>query len=284
MKPIILHGHIPKTAGTSVGELFQFNFGSNHLQHWVPDSLYCLSQTDIEAILDRQPNLMVISSHNLRFFGREVRGRRTLPITFLRKPTAVVISLLRYIKQNFNRLPEPVTRPWPENTPELELRELADRYLAHFQRSGWLRPQTHPSGQLCPLTRFFCPLNYTRPFSLRDSRLFGHNSFSIASRVLKQFFFIGLVEEMELSVRLLRAKLTPFGINLTIPGQIWANQTKDEDISWLKETDPVGRRLLDANRNDQRLYRRFAKSFQADCELWCGKNSVSNSSAPASMQ
>jgi len=231
MKPIILHGHIPKTAGTSVQELFQVNFGSDHFQHWVPDSLYCLSKTDIEAMLDRQPDLIVISSHNLRFFWRQLCGRRTLPITFLRKPTAVVISLLRYIKQNFGQLPEPVTRPWPENTPDLELRELADRYLARFQTTGWLRPQTRPSGQLCPLTRFFCPLNYTRPLSLRDSRWFGHNSFSIASRVLEQFFFIGLVEEMEFSVRLLRAKLTQFGIHLTIPGQIWANRTKDEDLS-----------------------------------------------------
>jgi hypothetical protein len=126
-RPIILHAHIPKTAGTTFQEILPYNFGDDHLLHWSKDPLApCLSRADLEGLVDRQPTLTSISSHNLRLFWPEVRGRQTLAITFLRSPASHFLSLLRYTKREWDRLPGPAKRWRPENTPELGLRDLAD--------------------------------------------------------------------------------------------------------------------------------------------------------------
>jgi hypothetical protein len=171
------------------------------------------------------------------------------------------LSLLRHAKREFDQLPEEVKKWWPEDTPELGLRDLADKFIRHNE-------QVAGSGQLCQQTRFFCPLNYTKPCFTRDSTVYGHNSLSIASRTLKSFFFVGLVEAMETSIAMLRTKLAEVGVALSVPGLIWANKTvESESLDWLNERDSVGRRVLEANRNDERLYRCFAQRFWAQSHL-----------------
>lgn len=257
-EPIIVHAHIPKTAGTTVHELLQHNFGADHLLHWNPDPLACLSLAEVEKIVDERPTLRSVSSHSFRYCWPKIGGRPTLPITFLRNPTAVFLSLLRYTRRQFSRMPDEAKRWWPENVPELGLRDLAECYLNHISR-------VTSSSQLCQQTRYFCPLKLTKPFFTRDSTVYGHNSFSIAVRALESFFFIGLVEEMDASIRVLQNKLRRFGIDLVISGRAWANQTgPSECLDWLNKDDSVGRRVLTANQNDDRLYQRFAERFRKD--------------------
>jgi hypothetical protein len=256
VQPIIVHAHIPKTAGTSVNELLQSNFGDDHLSHWTSDPVACLSLADFQEILDQRPTLRSISSHRARFIWPQIGDRTTLPITFLRDPTCQFLSLLRFTRREFNTMPDEVKKWWPTNTPELGLRDLADSYLRNVTRDTG-------SDQLCQQTRFFCPLNYSEPLFSCGSTEYGHNSFWTASGALERFFFIGLVEEMEASVQLLRAKLKRYGIELIVSAPIWANRTlESESLDWLNEDDPIGRRVLSANRNDERLYRRFAERFQ----------------------
>jgi hypothetical protein len=265
--PIILHAHIPKTAGTTFQDILQYNFGDDHLLHWSKDPLApYLSRADLEGLVDRQPTLTSISSHNLRLFWPEVRGRQALAITFLRSPTSHFLSLLRYTKREWDRLPEPAKRWWPENTLELGLRDLADSYLVHLRRVAG-------PGRTCPQTRFFCPVKYTRSFwrILWGFVPYGYNSVWIASRELRRFFFVGIVEEFEASLRVLQAKLARQGIEFTIPGPIWANRSAgSEEVSWLTPADPVGVRVLETLREDERLYRRFRGRFQAEIGRWSG--------------
>jgi hypothetical protein len=257
-KPIIIHAHIPKNAGTTVHEIFYGNFGSDHLLHWQANPLFCLSRKDIEMLVDQRPTLKSISSHGLRRMWPAIRGRPALPITFLRNPTSQFLSLLRYTRQSFGRLPAEVRRWWPDDTPHLGLRELADRYL---RTSAALTGTT----QLSQQTRFFCPLNYTNPVVRYDSTIYGHNNLSVASRILENFFFVGLVERMEESLELLKTKLKKAGIDLVVPANICANQTdRSESLDWLNENDPVGKRVLMANRNDELLYHRFAERFRLE--------------------
>jgi hypothetical protein len=75
---------------------------------------------------------------------------------------------------------------------------------------------------------------------------------------------------MERSIQLLQAKLKQHRIELIVSGPIWANRTEQsESLEWLNEDDPVGRRVLRANQNDERLYRHFAERFKVDLKRWC---------------
>jgi hypothetical protein len=266
--PLILHAHIPKTAGTSINRVLEKNFETGHLRLWDPNPLACFSLTDLEQILDQHSTLISLSSHALRQIWPQIRDRPTLPITFLRNPTSQFLSLLRYAKQEFDLMPAQVKKVkkwWPQNTPELGMRDLADNYLAHNLRLTG-------SGQFCQQTRFFCPPIFTRTFFTRHSTVYGHNSLSIARRVLDGFFFVGLVEQMEQSLQLLHAKLSRFGIELSVPRRVWENRTlQGESLDWLTDNDSVGRRVFRANRNDMHLYKRFTRRFQLEFERWCGR-------------
>jgi hypothetical protein len=96
----------------------------------------------------------------------------------------------------------------------------------------------------------------------RDSSLyhgFEPIKLALATAVLEDFFFVGLVEEMETSVRLLREKLRPYGLHLLdIPLPV-ENVSREmaTDIDWLNPTDSVGRAVLAFLGQDLTLYKRF---------------------------
>jgi hypothetical protein len=256
--PIIVHAHVPKTAGTSFRQLLEHNFGTDCHLHWNPDPLFCFSRPEVERLVEEQPTLRALSSHGLRHLWPQICGRPVLAVTFLRDPIALFFSLLRYTRSKWQVLPPEVKQWWPENTPELTVRELANEYLHRSK-------QLTGSPSQCLQTRFFCPLTSGKPLFPCDATSYGYNSLYRAAQVLETFFFVGLVEEMEASLWLFRTKLRAKGIDFVVPGRICANQTHPyERLDWLRADDPVGRAVLRAHRNDRRLYRRYAARFRRE--------------------
>jgi hypothetical protein len=86
----------------------------------------------------------------------------------------------------------------------------------------------------------------------------------VARNVLRNFFFVGIVEQMDESLRLLRQKLVDNEIPTNdLPmrrDNISGNPS--EDLSWLNERDEVGCGVLRSMQEDQRLYRWARKRFQ----------------------
>jgi hypothetical protein len=256
-QPIILHCHIPKTAGTSVSAHLAGIFGKLHLSHSHSDADFVLTPRILETVFEINPFLRSLSSHHLRVFPTRITGRPAHYITFLRDPTAALLSRLSYAQWNFKNL-RPKTREfWPTDTQRLSLRDLARWYLDQVGEQ-----------ECSSQTRFFCHREVLAKYHVADSTAGAAVHSEMASNVLKQFLFVGIVEDMSISVDVLDARLRGLGIRLgreAIFGKFrHQNRTRRKgNLAWVCEQDEVGRRLLACNAHDRILYSEFRKRLRA---------------------
>ena len=250
--PLILHCHIPKTAGTTISAGFRNTFEFFHLHHYHPDPFYILRREALESLLEIFPNLRSISSHHLRSFPLSVGARPTFLVTFLRRPEDAFISQLKYAQRNFGSLPEPMRRLWPEETPHLTLRELAEKYLDEEAAIQDLSPQT----------RFLCKPEAGDSFGLSDGNRKGLNSYEMAHHILAGFHFVGIVEEMKKSLEVLADRLLERGTMVYFHHDLKLNTSRETSTpEWLTPEDEVGQRVLAANENDRLLHEYFREEL-----------------------
>ena len=246
--PLILHCHIPKTAGTTISAGLRKSFDLFHFHHWHPDPFYILTPEVLGNLLGMIPTLKSITSHHLRSFPLSINGRPTFLITFLRKPEDTFISQLRHVQRRFSSLPEEVRVFWPPDTPRLTLRELAWQYLERVTASQ----------DFCPQTRFLCNADAARQFGLSDGNDYGLDSHEMARLILKGFHFVGIVEEMKKSLEVLADRLLQHGVHVYFDLNLKLNAGAESSRpAWLTPEDQVGRRVLETSRTDQLLHRQF---------------------------
>jgi hypothetical protein len=245
---LILHCHIPKTAGTTVSDGLRKSFDLFHFRHWHPDPFYILTPEVLENLLEMIPTLKSITSHHLRSFPLRINDRPTFLITFLRKPEDTFISQLRHVQRRFSSLPEEVRVFWPQDTPRLTLRELAWQYLERVTASQ----------DFCPQTRFLCNADAAGRFGLSDGNDYGLDSHEMARLILKGFHFVGIVEEMKKSLEVLADRLLQYGVRVYFDLNLRLNAgAESARPAWLTPEDQVGRRVLETSRTDQLLHRQF---------------------------
>ena len=245
IRPLILHCHIPKTAGTTVSAGFRISFESLHIHHYHPDPFYILTKETLETLLEIYPGLRSISSHHLRSFPLSIGARPTFLVTFLRKSEDAIISHLKYIQCNFWALSEPTRRLWPANAPYLSLREFARTYL----------DQECATEDLCEQTRFICNPDAGALSGLSDGNPKGLNSYEMAHQILAGFHFVGIVEEMKKSLEVLADSLLHWGTQVYFDHSLKLNTSQETSRpAWLTPEDEVGRRVLAASKNDELLY------------------------------
>ena len=250
--PLILHCHIPKTAGTTISAGFRNTFEFFHLHHYHPDPFYILGRETLESLVEIFPDLRSISSHHLRSFPLSVGARPTFLVTFLRRPEEAFISQLKYVQRNFWSLPEPMRRLWPEETPHLTLRELAEKYLDEEASIQDLSPQT----------RFLCNPEAGDSFGLSDGNRKGLNSYEMAHHILAGFHFVGIVEEMKKSLEVLADRLLERGTRVYFHHHLKLNTSRETSTpEWLTPEDEVGQRVLAASENDRLLHEYFREEI-----------------------
>jgi hypothetical protein len=265
--PLILHCHIPKTAGTTISAGLRNSFDIFHFHHFHPDPFYILTCELLGELLEIDPNLRSISSHHLRSFPLSVGNRPTFLMTFLRKPEDVFISQLKHVQSQFSSFPDQVRCHWPKDTPHLTLRELARRYLDTAAAA---------SQDFCSQTRFFCNPDAGATAGLSDGHCYGLDNYEMAHQILSEFHFVGIVEEMKRSLELLTDQLLHWGTKVYFKLDLKLNTGgSGAKPAWLTPEDEVGRRVLAASRNDRRLHEHFRqKLLRAHCELrkrkWLG--------------
>jgi hypothetical protein len=264
--PLILHCHIPKTAGITVSAGLKRSFELCHIHHYHPDPLYILTPEVLEELLEINPALLSISSHHLRSFPLSVAGRPTFLITFLRRPEDVFISQLRFVQREFSFLSAEIKSVWPKDTPALPLRELAGQYL-----DGVATFQDH-----CPQTRFFCNPKAAAKPGLGDGHQYGAASYEMASSILNGFHFVGIVEEMKKSLEVLTDRLLECGIKAYFDLRLKLNTSQAKvRPAWLTPDDEIGRRVLEASASDRILHEEYRlRLLKSHCDLrkrrWLG--------------
>jgi hypothetical protein len=246
--PLILHCHIPKTAGITVSDGFKRSFELCHFHHYHPDPHYILTREILQNLLEINPGLLSISSHHLRSFPLSVSGRPTFLVTFLRKPENAFISHLRFVQRQFLFMSAEVKRVWPKDTPSLPLRELARQYLDLVTAYEDFSPQT----------RFFCNPAGMLACGFSDGHQYGLDSYEFALSVLGGFHFVGIVEEMKKSLEVLTDRLLQLGIRIHFKFDLKLNACrKNSRPAWLTPDDEVGQRVLDSSRSDGLLHDYF---------------------------
>ncbi len=252
--PIILHCHVPKTAGTTLSVGFSRSFGIYHLHHSHSNSYFVLTRDILEQLLAINPCLSSLTSHHLRSFPLSICGRPTFLVTLLRKPEDGFISQLRHLQRKFSLFPPEVRRHWPNGVAELPLRELARQFL----------DLVTPNQDFCPQTRFFCRSDVLAEFGLSDGDPYGCDSYEIAQSILTEFHFVGIVDEMQKSMEMLEELLAQSGVRVEFNHRDIQNSSPEGTRpAWLTMEDEVGRRVLAAGKSDRLLYDHFREALLA---------------------
>ncbi len=246
--PVIAHIHVPKCAGTSFRNLLARYLGSAHLALYPDDTFFVYSEKELAGHLSDR-SVRAFSSHFVRTFPSSIDGRDMLYVTFLRHPVEQFISYLTFARKVFSSIRDPnLLSCLPPNAPALSLREAARWILTCDREVNFRENYT---------TNFFARFPFQAQYGgsapgacYREKRL------SIAQRTLEQFFFVGIVEHMDRSLSLLQSLAEKGGLAFPT-GQISVENTSGEtrdDLSWIREEDEVGGRLLRSIQEDTLLY------------------------------
>ncbi|HVO60892.1 MAG TPA: methyltransferase domain-containing protein [Terriglobales bacterium] len=246
--PVILHIHVPKCGGTAFRNFLQNHYGAAHRALYVSDRFSVYPEEELaEYLADR--NVRCISTHFVRTFPQRLAGRDLLYITFVRNPIDQFISYITYIKKNFQDLrhDQPLMTCLPPDVPSLSIREIAHWILTHHAEINFHENFT---------------VNFFSWYPLRDGpngldqAQYRKQRLATAQKILEDFLFVGLVEDMNRSVSVLRRRVE--AANLPFPsGEVpFENFSLDfrGDLGWINSDDEVGRLLLDSVREDQQLY------------------------------
>jgi hypothetical protein len=261
MKPgssLIIHAHIPKTAGLAFRGLLEQNFPGKFVSLQLAHPQQYCSIPEFEEYLRVNPNAEVVSTHFLRAFPETLAGRKILYLTFLRDPLELTLSLFRFLRKSYASLSDEQKRTLPSNIETLSLRD-----IAQFHIETWFDERQQFSMQ----TAFFSPIpNVKLTEQPSGYGFYGKDSLVDACNALNKFFFVGLVERMPESLRLLQHKLDGVGIPFEGSGMKVVNSTErlSGEATWLHEYDVVGRIILGANQSDHKLYRICSDKFQAE--------------------
>jgi hypothetical protein len=161
-----------------------------------------------------------------------------LYVTFLRDPIQQFVSYMTHVKKHYSAITsKSLLEAVPPDAPRLALREFAK----------WLLTQDRD----IPFRE-----NHNVNFFSRHSAPAAPDRLEAAKAALDGFFFVGITERMEDSMRKLRALTREAGLDFP-PGPIPVENTSAEyrdDLSWINPDDEVGSLLLRSVEKDRQLY------------------------------
>ena len=260
--PVLVHVHLPKTAGTTIREQFEKSLGPAHRNLYSKPHSYVYTEDALwdEALADF--SVRSISSHFIRRFPPFIRGRRLLYYTFLRDPTQQFLSYYTYIRKVYPQITdEELLRSLPENAHLLSSREFAawllrspfdiafrENYTTNFlARFVWMAA----SGK-GPQSQLPWPQEWNRD----DWASYCLARTEVAKDVLSSFFFVGFAEHIDSGFHTLRTRATELGISLTSDGLSPRNVSAElrDDTRWIEPSDPIGQCLIQNLQSDFNLY------------------------------
>lgn len=102
MRFVILHHHVFKNAGSTVEDILDHSFGERFVTLETPAGGGLVSNTDLIRYLDERPEVVALSSHQVRYPMPAARGYLFFDICFLRDPLDRLRSFYDYFRQKPN--------------------------------------------------------------------------------------------------------------------------------------------------------------------------------------
>lgn len=254
--PVIAHIHVPKCGGTAFRELLVQHYGEAHLALYVPDTYFVYTEDQIAEYL-RDRAVTGFSSHFVRTFPDQIAGRSVLYVTFLRSPVEQFISYITHVKKNFEIIPDkPLLSGLPPDPTKMSVREIVHWILTCEHEVNF-----HENYTVNFFARYSVP-GLSGPF--RKDEAYLKRRLSSAVRILDRFFFVGISEQMDQSVAVLRALMMRHDLDFPQGKPALVNTSFDirDDLSWIHAGDGVGRLLLNSVAEDQILYEAAVKRFE----------------------
>ena len=246
--PVILHIHVPKCGGTAFRNFLKDHYGSAHLSLYPSDKVFIFTEKELVRYLVER-SIRSISTHLVRTFPERLAGRDLLYITFLRNPIDQFISNITYVKKNFQDLrhDQPLMACFPPDVTSLSIREIAHWILTRDAEVNFQENFT---------VNFFSRYTLCDSPNGLDMAQYRKQRLATAKKVLEDFLFVGLADDMNRSISVLRKRVEAANLPFP-PGKVpFENMSLDfrGDLSWINFDDEVGSLLLDSVREDQQLY------------------------------
>jgi len=186
LEPMIVHVHIPKAAGQAFEDFLSQNF-PGRVRLYYPEKAataqWDLFKKEIQA--DSSP--LVFSSQSMNMYFPPILGNRIpLYVSFFRHPFGMIFSYVKYIKKNYEKLSATHKAILPDKLQSMSVEESVKWHI----RNGGFFP--------LPV------LELTKGLGVKR-----------AKEIVDRFFFTGIVEEMDRSIKLLSLKLEPYGFHLS---------------------------------------------------------------------
>jgi hypothetical protein len=242
--PVLAHIHVPKCAGSSFRVLLERHFGSRHRRLYVNDTYFVYGQDELRNCLLQDPGTRAFSSHHVRAFPRWLAGRKMLYVTFLRDPIQQFVSYMTHIKKHYLGITsESLLNAVPQDAPRLSLREFA----------RWLLTQDRD-----------IPFRENHNMNFFSGSAAGAGRLEAAKMALNDFFFVGITERMDESLRRLRSLAEAEGLEFPAEPLSMENTSGEyrDDLSWINPADEVGSMLLRSLEKDYPLYEWAVARFE----------------------
>lgn len=249
-RPVILHYHIFKNAGSSVDAMLQKCFPDSWTNYDGPVPEFFINQTEMEVIARNRSQLKAISSHQIRLPVPQSEFVDFLPIIFIRRPELRVASIWRFMRQRPDAHPATL---------------LAQKYNFKDWVNFTLDQTTaHPSKN--SQTATFC-FTYDKRVPVKHPRA-KQNAF----KNMESVPFIGLVEEFDQSIKIYENLYSPRVPEFKFISVEAQNVTNAADLSPQDQLDKIASeighltfsRLQAANQIDIKLYNIAKEKFDRE--------------------
>jgi SAM-dependent methyltransferase len=201
LEPLLVHVHIPKAAGQAFEDFLSRNF-PGRVRLFYPEKPAAAQWDLFKKEIQDDSSPLVFSSQSMNMYFPPLLGNRIpLYVSFFRHPFSMIFSYVKYIKKNFNKLSPAHRAILPDNLRSMSIEESVKWHI----RNGGFFP--------LPVLELTKGLDVARTKDIVD-----------------RFFFTGIVEEMDRSIRLLSLKLEPYGLHFENMNMPRKNTTQDVDL------------------------------------------------------
>ncbi len=240
--PLLVHVHVPKNGGSSTNDVLFESFGYRYVPQYAVNPGVQYRADFFEKKVPEIPQAQVIASHSFREFPAQVGRRPLLHVTFLRHSIARHLSYFRYAKKHYHTFTPEHIRTLPPGFMEMTAAE-------YLQFEAGVARQGYPLGQICT---FDAEGNLAR-----------------AQDVLEGFFMVGVVEQLDRGLALLRKKLKAVDLYLVDLSAGRANTTEDlyDQTGGMLE-DPATLEAASYLKDDLELYNWAKRRFERECVMY----------------
>lgn len=246
-RPVILHFHTYKNAGSTVDKILEKSFPGAWANFDGPVPEFFIPHTEIAILARNRAQLKAISSHQIRLPIPEIPGVKFLPIVFVRRPELRAASMWRFERRRRDKHPRTLL------AKKQSLKEWIEAALSTNFRHA-----------ICNNQAWMFSFRYDQRTLRRDP-----NIYEYAEKNLNALPLAGIVERFDQSMKLyadIYSALIPefrFHPNSTV--NVTGDPTKSAENQIEELRQQIGDNLLgqlqSANQDDIRLYNLAEQNF-----------------------